>query len=206
MEAIQKQEKSSTEIVKQLYLDSQAKAIAHTLDIVCQTYNGVELTPGLVSFWKEALKDLSPQQVRDGLMAYMQSERGNFKPTPADIIGHAPEATDKPRKVKDPKCKECSGTGFRTVLVDSLIHEGKKARRVTDCYCVEIKYAGQTFKPEQKALPAAPEIDADELLKRIVNKTGIEIAAKGFPARQDLDFDKNADKLRQQKEQLLKNS
>jgi hypothetical protein len=203
MEALQKQEKSSIEIVKQLYLDSQSKAIAQLLDIVCQTYSGIELTPGLVSFWKEALKELSPQQLRDGLLLYMKSERGNFKPTPADIIGHAPEATDKPRKVKDPKCPECSGNGFRKVLVDSKIHEGRKAQKVTDCFCVEIQYDGQSFKPEQKALPAEPEIDHKELLQRIGKKTGVEIGRE-FPPRKDLDLDKNAEKLRQQAESLLK--
>jgi hypothetical protein len=170
--------------VKQLYLDSQARAIAHLLDIVSQTYNGVELTPGLVSFWKEALKEQSPQQIREGLLLYMKSERGSFKPTPADIIANAPEATDKPRKVKNPDCPDCSGSGFRTILVDSLIHEGQKAQRVTDCYCVAIEYEGQKFKPEQKALPAA-QIEPAELLKRVAAKTGIGIAAKGFPPRQE---------------------
>ena len=154
-----------------------------------------------MSFWKEALKELSPLQIRDGLLLYMKSERGNFKPTPADIIGHAPEATDKPRKVKNPKCPECSGSGFRTVLVDSKIHEGKKARRVTDCFCVAIEYDGQSFKPEQKALPAAPEIEPKELLQRISEKTGVTLEKK-FPARKDLDFKKNAEKLRQQAEML----
>ncbi len=49
MEALQKQPKSSIEIVKQLYLDSQAKAVGLMLDIMAQTYPGIELTPGLVS-------------------------------------------------------------------------------------------------------------------------------------------------------------
>lgn len=157
----------------------------------------------MVSFWKEALKELSPQQIRDSLLAYMKSERGNFKPTPADIIGHAPEATDKPRKVMNPRCPDCSGSGFRMVLVDSKIHEGRKAQRVTDCFCVAIEYDGQSFKPEQKALPPAPEIDPKELLQRIGKKTGVTLEKK-FPARKDLDLDKNAEKLRQQAETLLK--
>lgn len=206
MEALQKQQKSSIEIVKQLYLDSQDKAIAHLLDIVCQTYSGIELTPGLVSFWKEALKELSPQQLRDGLLLYMKSERGNFKPTPADIIGHAPEATDKPRKVKNPKCPECSGSGFRKVLVDSKIHEGKKAQFVTDCFCVAIEYDGQQFKPEQKALPAAPEIDPKELLQRIGKKTGVTLGKK-FPKaheQSESDYNMRQNELRQQAETLLK--
>jgi hypothetical protein len=201
MEALQKQQKNSTEIVKQLYLDSQDKAIAQMLDIVCQTYLGIELTAGLVSFWKEALKELSPQQLREGLLRYMKSERGNFKPTPADIIGNAPEATDRPRKVMNPKCPDCSGTGFRMVLVDSKIHEGRKAQRATDCFCVAIEYEGQQFKPEQKALPAAPEVDPKELLQRIGKKTGVTLERK-FPARKDLDLDRNAEKLRQQAEIL----
>lgn len=203
MEALQKQPKSSIEIVKQFYLDSQAKAVGLMLDIMAQTYPGIELTKGLVSFWKEALKELSPQQIRDGLLLYIKSERGNFKPTPADIIGNAPVATDKPRKAMNPKCQECSGSGFRSVLVDSLIHEGQKARRVTDCFCVAIEYDGQQFKPEQKALPPAPEIDPKELLQRIGKKTGVTLERK-FPARKDLDLDRNAEKLRQQAETLLK--
>lgn len=198
---IQKQPKSSSEIVKQLYLDSQAKAVGLMLDIMAQTYPGIELTAGLVSYWKEALKELSPLQIRDGFMAYTKSERGTFKPTPADIIGHAPVATDKPRKVMNPKCPDCSGSGFRTVLVDSKIHEGQKARRVTDCFCVAIEYGGQSFKPEQKALPAAPEIDSKELIQRVEKKTGVTLEKK-FPPRKDLDLDKNAEKLRQQAEML----
>lgn len=205
-EALEKQqpEKNSLATVKQLYLDSQARAIAHLLDIVSQTYNGVELTAGLVSFWKEALKELSPQQIREGLLVYMKSERGSFKPTPADIIGNAPEATDKPRKVKNPNCPDCSGSGFRKVLVDSKIHEGQKAQRVTDCYCVAIEYAGQSFKPEQKALPAA-QIDLAELLKRVAAKTGIPLAAKVFPHRQeqsDADYERRQRELAKQAESL----
>ena len=143
--------------------------------------------------------------MRQGLILYMKSERRSFKPAPGDLEENAPEATDKPRKVINPKCPQCSGSGFRTVLVDSKIHEGKKAQKVTDCYCVEIKYDGQTFKPEQKALPAAPEINADELLKRIVNKTGIGIAAKGFPIRHEqseADYNRRQTELRQQAEML----
>jgi len=133
----------------------------------------------------------------------MDSERSSFKPTPQHIKQNAPEATDKPRKVKNPKCPECSGSGFRTVLVDSNIHEGQKARRVTDCFCVAIEYDGQSFKPEQKALPAAPQIDPKELLQRIGKKTGVTLERK-FPPRKDLDLNKNAEKLRQQAETLLK--
>lgn len=146
--------------------------------------------------------------MRQGLLRYMDSERRSFKPSPGDLKDNAPEATDKPRKVKNPDCKACSGSGFRTVLVDSKIHAGKKARMVTDCYCVEIKYDGQTFKPEQKALPAATAIDADDLLKRIANKTGIEIAAKGFPARHEQNESDHAlrqEELRQQAERLKGN-
>jgi hypothetical protein len=68
---------------------------------------------------------------------------------------------------------------------------------------VAIEYDGQQFKPEQKALPAAPEIDPKELLQRIGKKTGVEIGRE-FPPRKDLDFNKNAEKLRQQAEILLK--
>lgn len=179
--------------------------MANLLDIVSQSYPNVELSPGLTAFWKEALKDLSPMQIRDGLMGYMKSERGSFRPVPADIIGHAPEANDKPRKVKDPTCKECSGSGFRAVLVDSKVHVGQKARKVTDCYCVSIEYAGQTFQVEQKALPSAPEIPAEELLERIANKTGVALAAKGFPERREqseTDYNKRTRFLKEQEIQL----
>lgn len=203
MEAIQERKTNSIEIVKQLYLDSQSKAVAQMLDIVCQTYSGIELTPGLVSFWKEALKDLSPMQIREGLLLYMKSERGSFKPTPADIIGNAPEATDKPRKTYKSDCKYCSGTGFRTVLVDSLIHDGKKARRVTDCFCVALEYNGQSFKVEQKALPPA-EPEAKDLLKRIAKKTGVNLN-KEFPKRREQsesDYNRRQQELRKQAENL----
>lgn len=195
----------SLEIVQQLYLDSRVKAVAQMLDIMSQTRSDVELTPGLTAFWQEALKELSPVQVRDGYMAFMKSERGVFKPTPADIIGHAPEATDIPRKVKDPNCPECSGSGFRTVLVDSKIHPGQKARRVTDCFCAAIEYDGKTFKIEQKQLAATPEIPADELLKRITAKTGIGIAPKGFPGRDEQsesDYRCRREELEKQRQKL----
>jgi hypothetical protein len=144
-------------------------------------------------------------QIREALLAYMKCERGCFKPTPADIIGCAPEANDKPRKVMDPKCKECSGSGFRQVLVDSKIHIGQKARKVTDCYCVSIVYDGKSYKPEQKQLPAAPEIPAEELLGRIGKKTGINIAAKGFPERNEqsqADYEHRQRDLEKQRQKL----
>lgn len=132
----------------------------------------------------------------EGLKGWQGTQSRGFQPTPQDIRenGLAIEATDKPRKIHDPKCKECSGTGFRLVLVDSKIHEGQKAQRVTDCFCVRVEYDGQTFKPEQKILPPAPEIDPKELLQRLGKKTGVELG-KAFPPRKDLDLNPNSEKV-----------
>jgi hypothetical protein len=176
----------------------------YKIELMIQIGNQKQPSP-VIDFWREGLKGLSPQQMIEGLRGWQKTEQGGFQPTPEVIKenGLLVEATDRPRKVKNPKCPECSGSGFRKVLVDSRIHEGKKAQRVTDCFCVAIEYDGQSFKPEQKALPAAPEIDPKELLQRIGKKTGVELGRE-FPPRKDLDFNKNAEKLRQQAEILLK--
>lgn len=195
---------------KRLYQSQWEIAFAEVMYLIAEQYS-MELTVAMdgkqvpsptLKFWRESLHELSPKQMREGLKAYMDSERRSFKPAPGDLKTNAPEATDKPRKVKDPKCPECSGSGFRTVLVKSKIHEGKKARRVTDCFCVAIEYGGQSFKPDQKALP---QVDEKELLARIEKKTGQQIGRE-FPPRKDLDLDKNAETLRQQAEMLRKNS
>lgn len=176
----------------------------YKIELMIQIGNQKQPSP-VIDFWREGLKGLTPLQMLEGLRGWQKTEQGGFQPTPEAIKenGLLVEATDKPRKVMNPKCPDCSGTGFRAVLVDSLIHEGRKARKVTDCFCVAIEYEGQQFKPEQKALPAAPEIDPKELLQRIGKKTGVTLERK-FPARKDLDLDRNAEKLRQQAETLLK--
>lgn len=159
----------------------------------------------VIEFWRQELKGLSPKQMMEGLKGWQGTEQRGFQPTPQDIRenGLAIEATDKPRKVKNPKCPECSGTGFRKVLLDSKIHVGRKAQMVTDCFCVAIEYDGQSFKTEQKALPPAPEVDPKELLQRIGKKTGMTLEKK-FPARKDLDLDKNAANLDRLKAEAVK--
>jgi hypothetical protein len=183
--------KNELETVKLLYLSHWEIAFMEIMDIIAEQYgmelsqksNGKMVPTPLARVWKETMKDLSPAQMREGVVRYMASERGNFKPAPADIIGCAPEATDKPRKTKNPKCPDCSGSGFRLVLVDSKIHEGKKARRVTDCYCVRIEYDGNTYMPPMKQLAAAPEIPDKQLFERLEKKIpGLDNAGKPFPS------------------------
>jgi hypothetical protein len=113
----------------------------------------------------------------------MASERGNFKPAPADIIGSAPEANDKPRKTKNPKCADCNGTGFRPVEQENPNRPGRKFRAMTDCYCVRIEYDGNVYTPPMKQLAAAPEIPDKELFERLEKKLpGIDSAGKPFPS------------------------
>ena len=210
MEITKQQPQAGTiETWKQLYQSQWEIAFAEIMYLIADQYhmeltveiNGKQVPSPTLKFWRESLSDISPMQMREGLRMYMDSERRSFKPTPGDLKTNAPEATDKPRKTFNKDCRDCSGTGLRRVMVDSKIFIGKKIEARTDCFCVEIKYDGQSFKPEQKALPAAPEIDPKELLERITKKTGVELGRE-FPVRKDLDFDKNAEKLREQAERL----
>lgn len=108
----------------------------------------------MVQFWRESLQELSPLQMREGLRLYLKSDRRHFKPAPQDIIENAPQATDKPRKVYNPKCPDCKGSGQRMVMVDSKLHPGQKIRRSANCYCSRMVYDGQEYTQPQ--LPAAP--------------------------------------------------
>lgn len=196
-EALQKQQPPDEQIAtyKRLYLAAWEQAFNEFMYLMAEQYSlelmieaGEKQVPSpMVQFWRENLQDLSPLEMREGLKGYMASERRSFRPAPQDIRDNCRhvEAIDKPRKVFNPKCSDCSGTGFRTVLVDSKIHTGRKARKVTDCYCVSIEYGGKAYTLEQKQLPAAPEIEPKELLERIANKTGVHLAAKGFPERRE---------------------
>jgi hypothetical protein len=139
-----------------------------------------------VKFWRESLKELSPMQMLEGLRGYMKSERGRFKPTPGEIENNAPQATDRPRKVFDPKCRDCSGTGFRKVLVDSKIHLGKKAQRVQNCYCERTVYGGQEFKPEVKQLPPTNEEAAAIMGKLAKELPGLDDIGKKMPERREM--------------------
>jgi hypothetical protein len=215
-ETLQKQEPQggTIETWTQSYQSQWEISFAEIMYLIAEQYhmeltveiNGRQVPSPTLKFWRESLSELSPKQMREGLRLYMDSDRRSFKPAPGDLKANAPDATDKPRKVMNPKCPECSGSGFRKVLVNSKIHEGQKAQRVTDCFCVAIEYDGQSFKPEQKTLPAAPDIDPKELLQRIGKKTGVTLEKK-FPQRREqseADYNQRQNELRQQAETLLK--
>jgi hypothetical protein len=139
----------------------------------------------------------------------MDSERRSFKPAPGDIKDNSPEATDKPRKVNNPDCKDCSGSGFRTVLTDSKIHKGQKARRMTDCFCTRMVYGGLEYmQPQLPAGPASAEEEnrqAAEVMRKIPN---IAAAAKRWPSgrreQSDAEYSRRRGELQQQAE-MVKN-
>lgn len=183
--------KNELETVKLLYLSHWEIAFMEIMDTIAEQYgmelsqksNGKTVPTPLARVWKETLKDLSPAQMREGVIRYMASERGNFKPAPADIIGSAPEATDKPRKTKNPKCADCNGTGFRPVEQENPNRPGRKFRAMADCYCVRIEYNGTTYIPPMKQLAAAPEIPDKQLFERLEKKLPeLNSVGKPFPS------------------------
>jgi hypothetical protein len=157
--------------------------------------------------WRDSLNALSPSQMREGLRLYLCTENGHFEPSPGDIITNAPTtASDRPRKVNDPNCPDCSGTGFRTVLVDSVIHIGQKAKRVTDCYCTRVEYAGKSYVTAERQLPPGAEPSATEVLSRLSEKLpALNGAAKLMPKRReqsDADYTQRQRELEQQRVKL----
>jgi hypothetical protein len=139
----------------------------------------------LLLMWRDSLGPLSPSQMREGLRLYLCSERGSFEPSPGDIIFNAPtDAADRPKKVKDANCMECHGSGFRQVEVESVIHPGEKTTRMTDCYCVRIEYAGETYTPSTRQLEAAkPDVIQANQAKAAQIEGRVEAVAQGkrFP-------------------------
>ena len=182
---IQKPQTGTLATVRQSFAEARATAVAHLLYLMGQQYN-LEITDQVTALWQEALKDLTPNQIRDGYVTYAASESARFKPQPGDIIANAPQqTTDRPRKVKDPKCPDCRGTGYRMIEVDSLFHPGKKAKRVTDCFCVRYEYGGQIAAPSRQ-LPAAeiPEREAKATVGSLAGKlSDVVKAARPFPPR-----------------------
>lgn len=166
---IQKPQTGTLATVKRLYAEAKVTAVAQLLYLMGQQYN-LEITPELTALWQESLSALTPNQVRDGFMAYLKSESAHFKPAPGDIIANAGDGKDRPRKIKNPDCPDCRGTGYRMIQVDSITHPGKKANRVTDCFCVRVEYDGKTYTTADRQLPAAPDIPAGEVLARLAKE------------------------------------
>ncbi len=190
--ALQKQSNSAMTTAQQLYRSQWAKTFAEVMDIIAarwklvlyQKRDGQQEPAPLLIMWRDSLQDQSPLQMREGLRLYMCTENGHFEPSPGDIRANAPErATDRPRKTKNPDCPDCRGTGYRLILVDSIIHPGKKAQRVTGCYCVRVEYDGKTYTDDPMGLPPAQEQPAAEIVKRLSAKVSdIQQAAKPMPS------------------------
>jgi hypothetical protein len=179
-EAMQKQQQQGGQVEtwKPLYAAAWEQAFNEFMFLMAEQYSlelmieagGKSVPSPIVKLWRESLKELSPMQMLQGLRGYLDSERGSFKPTPYQIKENAPVATDRPRKVFDPDCPACAGSGFRKVLVDSKIHVGKKAQKVQNCYCERTVYGGFDFRPEPRQLPPTNEEAAviiDDLAKKL---------------------------------------
>lgn len=124
----------------------------------------LKLPSPTVKYWRESLHDLSPQEMLEGFRNYQCSERRSFKPTPQDIRENAADvkATDKPRKVYDPHCPDCKGSGQRMVMVKSIIYKNRMVQRSADCFCKRMVYGGVAYAPTQPQLPPGPRTAQDE--------------------------------------------
>jgi hypothetical protein len=191
--ALQKPSNSELTTVQQLYRQQWAQAFAEVMDIIAQRWKlvlyqkvpeGGEAQPApLLLIWRDSLNTLSPSQMREGLRLYLCSENGHFEPSPGDIIVNAPtDAFDRPKKVMNPNCQECEGSGLRKVKAKSKIHPDKTVFRYTDCFCVRIHYAGEVYTPAQRQLEAAKP---DQAKVEKINQQ-VEAAAPGkrFPGSQ----------------------
>ena len=139
--------------------------------------------------------------MREGLKGYMASERRAFKPTPADIKENSLdiEAWDKPRRVTKRDCPMCNGSSWRDAKGRPWKDvTGRNSAGLMRCDCSMVYYAGQEFPGPKPQLPPAS-------MEEEIPVPEITLPAKPMP-RADLDFDKNAEKLRQQREQLLGSS
>jgi hypothetical protein len=168
---------------ERLYLEAWEKAFMEMMLLIAENYNlefwiesrGQKIPSPLLDFWRESLKDLSPAQMREGLHGYMKSPRCSYRPQPGNIIENAaPVANDKPRKIKNPKCPDCSGSGMMLVECeyspDSPSYApGKKKRQMMDCYCKRIVYDGKEYIPEKRQLPPA-DAESKNLLDRLEAK------------------------------------
>lgn len=186
----------------------------YSLELLIEVPGGKPVPSPMVQLWREELAVLSPNQIREGLKCYMRSERGRFKPTPGEIRDNAPGTTDdRPRKIKNPDCKDCRGTGYRLIEVDSISHPGKKAKRVTDCYCVRIEYGGETYTVAAKQLPAAPEPKAAELVSaeeaaatvnKVIGRLGNSMSWPQERTMSDAEYNRRHQELKRQAEMVEK--
>lgn len=164
----------------------------------------------IVKFWRESLQSLTPNQMREGLKRYMDSDRRSFKPAPGDIKDNAPDATDRPRKRKDPNCPDCHGNGWRLVIADSKHFPGKKREMITDCFCVRIEYDGQSYIPAPQQLPAAPELPPEQALAEVAKAANVISPVKHFPEAtremSDREYQDRTRQLEEQRQRLLAKS
>jgi hypothetical protein len=165
------------ETVKQSYASAWTIAFAEVMDIIAQKYRLTlwqeesgrrEPTP-LLRMWKEALEELSPSQMRKGLLGYMKSERAGFDPSPGELIAYAPkEATDRPRWRIDQDCEICGGSGWEVKKTAHRRHVDREMSVAVRCRCYRLEYAGNAYRPPIPKLPPAPEKSASEILKSVV--------------------------------------
>ena len=144
--------------------------------------------------------------MREGLKAYMDSERRSFKPTTGDIKANAEliVGKDRPRLQMDPECEYCGGTGFKDT-------EGKKWRelaghrgRMKRCDCTAVIYDGQEFEPEMRALPAAPlsHDESADIVKRLAKKVLPDLKQAGKEMPRDDREPSDEEKIRRRDNML----
>ena len=200
-EELQKQQSEQPAIWRQLYQQSWEQAFMEFLHLLATQYRlelTVELPNGqhqpdtaLMGLWREGLKELSPSEILKGLMGYLQSEKRSFPPQPGDICEHAPKSHDRPKVVTDPNCRRCSGSGWEV--------RDHKAYR---CDCRAVEYRGEVYADQPRQLAQGPAKPDEVPCGQIVAKAASVV--QPMPSDMVLDFDRNAEKLRQQAEQLLR--
>ena len=151
-----RQQQEQLETLKSSYLSAWNKAFREFMFLMSEQYsleltvsvNGQMVESPIVKFWQESLQSLTPNQMREGLKRYMDSERRSFKPTPGDIKDNASDVMglDKPIKRYKSDCPDCRGTGFRVIDGTSKL-TGSKVKSAVDCFCVRIEYDEHSVAP-----------------------------------------------------------
>lgn len=212
IEKRRQQPQEQAAIYRQLYSQAWEAAFSEFMFLMSEQYNlellvevpetGHRVPSPLVKMWRDGLGDLTPTQIHDGLLRYMESSSGRFKPSIGDIkeYGSQTNPVDRPKMKFNDSCEACNGTGWMPVA-------GYKDRTVTRCDCAVVMY-NNTVYPVTKRLtapmPKQLHQKTEDRGKEVVNAISKLEAAK-FDKMEDngLDLDKNRDILEKQKKQLL---